>query len=212
MAYPQIQFYQFGMNESALTTYRALMVEVKYRIEAIDRVLQGETSLRAKIGEELCYLQLRMICELIAIGCLVLHEDTMFMSQKLLKSYEADRIMGGLESLHPKFFPQPLVQNDVHEEGLPPQWLHLESGFLTKDDLSRLWSREAGGRLHRGSARNVLKSDTPLILDKVRHWRDKIVTLLNRHIVLSNDEKTICYVIMNNDQGEVASNIFKAIP
>lgn len=189
------------MNAAKTEIYRAILVEIKHRIEAIDLVLDRAVQMRAKIAEEHCYLQLRMICENIAIGCLVLHGDALFASQKLMKAYEADRILKGLAELHDKFYPQP-IKHAPKDQPL----VHLTEGFLTKDELCSLWST-CGGKLHRGSARAVIKGEQPLALHRVQYWRNRIVTLLDRHIVLSKDEVTLCHFGMNDGQGRVHSSV-----
>jgi len=196
------------MNEQAMEAYRGLMVEVKYRTEAIDAILAGKVPLRAKIAEETAYLQLRMICELIAIGCLIIHGDLSAKKTDPLQSYKADWILTVLGKMHPKFFPVALEHED--EPTTPPAWVHKSTGFLTRNDLIELYNRHAGERLHRGSARNVLKNNKPLQFKEVRQWRDKVVSLLTRHIITSPDEKTICYFIMNDGQDRVHSALFVA--
>jgi hypothetical protein len=199
------------MNEQAMEAYRGLLLEIKYRTEAIDAVLAGDVLLRAKIAEETAYLQLRMICELIAIGCLIIHGDLSAKKTDLMKSYKADWILNVLEKMHSKFFPVALEQGD-DKSTVPPGWIHKTEGFLTRHELIELYNRHAGDKLHRGSARNILKIDKPLQFHEVRRWRDKIVGLLNRHIVVSPDEKTICYFIMNDGQDRVHSALFQAVP
>ncbi|WP_310498471.1 hypothetical protein [Sandarakinorhabdus sp.] len=197
------------MNESASTTYRGLLVEIKYRTEAISAVLNKEVPLRAKIAEELCYLQLRMICELIAIGCLVIH-GSMKPKADLYTTHKADYIIKNLSRLHPKFFPVPLEAEDIIEDGIP-SWVHKTTGFLTQTDLVNLWNRHAGGALHRGHAKNILENDRPLKFAEITGWRDKIIALLNRHIIASPDEQTICYFIMNDGNNQVHSALFEQI-
>lgn len=197
------------MNEKAMAVYRGLLVEIKYRTEAIDLVLQGRIILRGKIAEELCYLQLRMICEIIAVGCLIIHGQMSAIKSDLLKTYKADWIMSEMAKLHPKFFPAPLENKDADTN--PPSWIYKTTGFLTRADLATLWNKHAGSRLHRGNARNILKNDKALEFTEIRQWRDKIVNLLNRHTISSPDDQYICYFIMDNGKGEVASNLFRAI-
>ncbi len=198
------------MNEQAMATYRGLLIEIKYRIEAIDSVLGGQVPLRAKIAEETVYLQLRMICELIAIGCLIIHGDLSAKSSDLLKSYKADWILGKLEKMHPRFYPVALENHDKQTN--PPEWIHKTEGFLSRKELIELYNRHAGEKLHRGTARNILKNDKPLQFQDVRRWRDKIVGLLTRHVILSPDEKIGCYFIMNDGQDRVHSALFAAVP
>ena len=194
------------MDEKALDRYQGLLVEIKHRTATIDDILKKKVPIRAKIAEELCYLQLRMICELIAIGCLIIHGDVSARKQDLFRSYKADWIMSRLELLHPRFYPQPLEHQD--RVGPHPEWVHKTDGFLARKDLVKL-IRLAGERVHRGTARNVLKNDRPLEFADIRRWHDMVVALLTRHIIISPDEETIFYFVMNNGKNEVARNVFK---
>ncbi|MGY8662276.1 hypothetical protein Q3C01_07895 [Bradyrhizobium sp. UFLA05-109] len=195
------------MNEKATEVYRSILVEIKFRVEAIDLVLARKVPLRSRVAEELCFLQLRMICELIAIGCLIVHGDLSSKHADLMKSYKADWIFNTLGKLHPKFFPVALEHEDA--PSTPPSWVHKKDGFLSRSELVSLYNQHAGTHLHRGSARNILKSDRPLKFDEIRKWRDKIVGLLNRHIIVSPDEEHICYFIMNDGQDRIHSAVFE---
>jgi hypothetical protein len=197
------------MNEKAVKAYANLLKEIKYRIEAIDTALAGKSGMRAKIAEEFCYLQFRMICEIMAIGCLIIHGDISIRGG-LLTSYKADWIVKELGKLHPRFFPTPL-ENQDDMSGKIGAMVARKSGFLTQSDLALLW-RRSGERLHRGSARNVLAGDKAIDLKSIGGWRDKIVYLLNRHTLTSADELTMCYFVMQLEgSGEVGWNIFEAI-
>lgn len=196
------------MNDKAMEVYRGLLLEIKFRIEAIDHVISGQVRLRGKIAEEFCYLQLRMICEIIAIGCLVIHGELSPLKSDLFKTYKADWIMSELAKLHPKFFPAPLeIKDDTTTN--PPSWIYRKSGFLTHQELAKLWNRHAGTALHRGGARNILWPERPLEFNKIVSWRDKIISLLNRHIIPSSDETTICHFLMEDQNGDVSSTLFK---
>jgi hypothetical protein len=63
--------------KATMGQYCALMEEIKRRGEAIRITASGQLADRIppRMAEELCYLQLRMICELIALGSLVAHGD-----------------------------------------------------------------------------------------------------------------------------------------
>jgi hypothetical protein len=198
------------MNAKAMDAYRGILMEIKFRVEAIDSVLNSEFPLRARIAEEFCYLQLRMICELIAIGCLIIHGELSSRKADLMKLYKADWIIKVLTGMHPKFFPNPLEQHDTTDD--PPHWMYKECGFLTKYELIELYNKHAGDRLHRGSARNILKFDRNIDFVNIQKWRDKIVGLLNRHTIISPDEENICYFIMNDGKGNVHSALFHRIP
>lgn len=201
------------MNVEAVSIYRDLLTEIKYRVETINLVLARRVAIPAKAAEELCYLQLRMICEIIALGCLVIHRDLDNLKPDLFRTYKAGRIIKELGTLHGKFFPVPLESSDDQTK-TPLEWVHKKSGFLTRDELLELWSRHCGEALHRGSVRNVFEKRKEPEFGPIERWRDKIIGLLNRHIILSSDEEKICYFIMadkNNDH-RVGSNIFDKIP
>ena len=73
------------------------MHEVKVRIDVINHALQGRTGLIAPFVREICWLQLRMLCELVALSCLVAHGDIAFLQpHKVGKSYSADDILDRL--------------------------------------------------------------------------------------------------------------------
>lgn len=190
------------MDKRAIAVYADLMVEVKYRIEAISETLKGELPFRPKIAEEFCFLQLRMICELIAIGSLIAHGDLSSKKADLMKSYKADLIMKKMTELHPKFYPQPL-------ESGTKEWIYKKDGFLRKEELIQLYNRHAGATLHRGSAKNILEKQRPLKTKEVAAWRDKIITLLNKHIMFSPDKKTALCVIMQTEDGNVQTTIWE---
>jgi hypothetical protein len=54
----------------AMDIYSLLMQEAKARLFATDAALEGRTGLPNAMICEFCFLQLRMLCELIALGCL----------------------------------------------------------------------------------------------------------------------------------------------
>jgi hypothetical protein len=88
----------------ASNLYADLLEEAKIRIFSIDAAINGRTALPAPLVREYSYLQLRMLCELIALGCLTAHgEIKATQAAKLQKEYAADEIIKRLEDLHPNF-------------------------------------------------------------------------------------------------------------
>jgi hypothetical protein len=71
------------MNDRAVTQqqldaanlYADLLEEAKVRIFSIDAVIGGGAGIPDPLAREYAYLQLRMLCEVIALGCLVAHGD-----------------------------------------------------------------------------------------------------------------------------------------
>ncbi|MDR3450929.1 MAG: hypothetical protein P4M15_14525 [Alphaproteobacteria bacterium] len=165
----------------AARTYTSIMEEAKFRALSINR-LTGPIALSAPLAREFCFLQLRMLCELIALGCLVAHGDIEeTKSPQLQKSYNAGDIVKLLEKLHPNFYPSP------RKPVFSPGHVHLEDydgEYLTKDELLTLYGR-CGDALHRGSLRNLLnrKSQPPADFQDIQRWGQKILNLLSFHII-----------------------------
>jgi hypothetical protein len=94
-------------RETILDRYRALMEEIKWRSQII-RSAHTLPFPREGAAIELSYLQLRMICEVISLGCLVIHGDVVASrTVRLRKMYLADTIIAALEKLHSDFYPVP---------------------------------------------------------------------------------------------------------
>lgn len=197
----------------AMHLYAALMEEVKVRINSIDAVTAGVIKIfPTPILREFCFLQLRMICELIALGALTAHGDIQAtQASKLQKEYSADRIMAQLEALHPDFYPQPST-----DEVLPSGNRHFtrrESGFLTKAELLSMY-HQCGGMLHRGSIKKLMSPSARFHSDysDIVEWRAKLGILLGLHIValLDGDTYFVCMLRNQSDNDRVQVAIAEA--
>jgi hypothetical protein len=62
-------------DQAALNLYLSLMEEAKIRAFSINNATNVPNRLPPPLVREYCFLQLRMLCELIALGCLVAHSD-----------------------------------------------------------------------------------------------------------------------------------------
>jgi hypothetical protein len=182
----------------AVHLYRVLMFEARMRIERINFILDGGTRLPEGMVRELCYLNLRMLCELIAIGCLVIHNDiSETRAKKFAKEWSADKIIGQLEALHPHFYPQPveLVAGTKEIRG------GNKLNALSKTELSELYGR-CGDALHRGSLKHVVRSDQvaygKIHLPDIVKWARKIEDLLGTHVIVSSDGKTIVLCVLRD--------------
>lgn len=147
---------------ATISLYRALMEEVKIRIASINFAVSGQMRCPGPVIEEFCYLQLRLMCELIALGCLVAHGDIQAtQTGRLRKEWQADKILLALEGLHPDYYPIPT--KEVQEGG--KIFLVLltanEAGFLRKNDLLDLYGK-CGNHLHKGNLKKLLSPRTPV--------------------------------------------------
>jgi hypothetical protein len=84
--------------------YADLMDEVRIRIQALERAIDARNTWSPRMLQEFCYLQLRMLCETIALGCMVAHGDVT--RANTLKKYEPSVMLARLESFNPDFFPK----------------------------------------------------------------------------------------------------------
>jgi hypothetical protein len=172
------------------------MEEVKVRLEAIESALSGATNLSPPFIQDFCYLELRLIAELIALACLLAHGDIPAAQSSVLRgSWDADKIIKTLTNIHPEFFPYP-----VKREHLSDGSVHMNdvaSGYLTRDEMLEFLGR-IGNKLHRGSLKNMLKNRHTVQnnFPDIVKWHDKIVLLLNEHRIMFADKRTLYYVAL----------------
>jgi hypothetical protein len=191
----------------AANLWADLLEEAKGRIASIDAAISGSCGLPAPLVLEYSYLQIRMLCELIALGCLIAHGDIAATHTVTLQTaWAADKIIWRLGKLHPNFYPHPIRLS------VSPQHVHfdrLESGFLTKGELLNLYNKKCGDKLHRSSLKDLLattqQTQTPNFADIV-YWRNKIALLLNQHHIASVDNLShfICMLAQAESGGHAA--------
>jgi len=189
--------------------YVRLMEELKRRRNVIADVIMSKFSLPQAVAVELCYLQFRMICELIALACLTAHGDIpATRSGKVRKEYRPGTILTALESLHPDFYPFPSRQVLDPTTGKVLRVERIHADYLTKDELIALWT-ECGNVLHRGSMNNI---ERPFIVDfkRIAEWDAKITRFLSHHQIQLFDERYQLWVIMQaHDDGKVRATLMR---
>jgi hypothetical protein len=122
----------------ASNLYADLLEEAKGRIDSIDAAISGRLGLPAQLIRKYSYLKIRMLCELIALGCLIAHgEIEATHTVQLQTAWSADKIIRRLEKLHSNFYPHPIrlsvAAGHAHFD-------RRESGFLTKCELLNLYN------------------------------------------------------------------------
>ena len=183
------------MPSNAVRLYCDLMEEIKRRTDVILSVTNASVPVPQIVGLELCYLQLRMICELIALACLTVHGDVpATKAKRLTRAYNADQIVKNLEQLHPSFYPIPGKQ--VHDAaGKVVEVANVVDPHLNKKELQRLYG-ECGDFLHRGNIEQIMKDSKAPDFARISQWIEKITTLLNHHQIQLIDPKRQLWVIM----------------
>jgi hypothetical protein len=190
-----------GDFESQMRVYAALMVEVKARIACTYQCVSGETKLESWADTELSYLQLRKMCELIALGCLVAHGDIKeIQTPHFQKQWEPPKILKGLHRLRSDFYPTP-VSVSINDGRI--EMREIGGGFLTRPELLRLHGR-CGEKLHRGSLRSVLDAKKRGSADiPPSEAAQKMTRLLDGHYIRSKGSKRLIVCRMNDEKGDV---------
>jgi hypothetical protein len=191
--------------------YCDLMEEIKRRTDVVYTITQGRVAVPEIVGVELTYLQLRMICELIALACLTAHGDVPeTKAKRLTKAYNADQIMKALENLHPGFYPVPGRQ--VHNRaGKVVEVIPVDEPHLTKQELQRLYG-ECGNFLHRGNIEQFMKGRGLPKLSELEAWIKKIAVLLNHHqIQLLDPDRQLWVIMQAESDGRVHAFEFQKV-
>jgi hypothetical protein len=188
---------------AAMSLYGGLMEEIKVRLFSIDMAVSGSIELPHQLLHEYCYLQLRMVCELIALGCLTAHGDIQE-ATSLKNEWSADRIVDKLTKLHEHFYPWPVEWLGSTPDGVL-QFKHVFDGFLTKQELLTL-NGMCGDALHRGSMKKLLKPKMPIVkkFPEITEACAKIRRLLEHHrIVLLDNNIIFCNLSDPDNNGRV---------
>jgi len=191
--------------------YAGLMAEVKERITAIGTALnKGHAIFPPLFIQEFCFLQLWMICETIAIGCLLAHEDINARSTRdIVNQWRASKIMSHLGRLNPNFFPRAITIHSmkIARSGLARiHWSPKDGGFLTKDEFVSLYNK-SGDMLHRGEVKKLMKRPLPPLISpkEIGDWANKILALLDHHDIKAMGPKIryICVMESSDHGGDV---------
>jgi hypothetical protein len=187
MAIQRLWVAGFAMNyQPILEDYLKLMETIKIRQALVSDLTQNFHGLPPFCIAETIHLQIRLICETLALACLVAHGDVQgSRSARLSSAYQADFIMNTLEKLHPTFYPRPTTQ--IIENGKVVRWEDIEQGYLTKSELIKAY-RDAADHLHVGPI-SELSPNKPKVLDliAITAWFGKLTRLLTHHNIYLAD-------------------------
>ncbi len=188
-----------NINE-VMALYCNLMEEIKARHDAVSAAAAGRLPVHPLMAHEFCFLQLRMICELVALACVVAHGDLeISQSPKMKKEDRAGVILKMLEEAHPDFYPRPGKQRIDPKTGaisVDP----IEKGFLTKEQLPKLYGI-CGNFLHRGKVKKIgVPLRQAISFKHIASWCDQIGALLNHHQISIYGSTSQIWIIMNAKQ------------
>lgn len=153
-----------------------------------------------------------MICELIALACVVVHGDLEIAQSKKMKDEDrAGAILKMLAKAHAEFYPRPGRQSRNAKTGVLAVD-DIKSGYLTKDELPKLYGK-CGDELHKGKVKNIgTRFDEARSFKPIGGWCEKIVTLLNHHQISLYNSTSKVFVLMNGDNtGKVHWGLMKLV-
>ena len=167
-------------DEKITALYSSLMGETKARIDAIGAAVkqlrENPEQLNRFLQLEFCYLQIRMVCEAVALGAVFVHEP-LGLTGDIRKAYNAGKIFELLTKVNPRCFPIPVKV----QSAAGVKQVSLESSRLTKERLTKIY-RACGEALHRGSFNRILKdSSLRHDIDLVDDFYKEIILLLRGH-------------------------------
>lgn len=196
-----------------LRRYSELMQEIVVRGEFMTASIDYRASnLPPGIALEFIYFQLRMICEVIALGCLLAHRD-IAETGELRRQWRPRPIIDRLAALHPDFYPRPSRRVFNGDGELTGFEVRTDDGYATKKQLLEIHGR-CGNYLHRGTFHRIIneKSAGAEIANAKRH-ADLIGNLLNAHQILLSDERHVMYTDMfDQETKNVRTWIYRANP
>lgn len=195
-------------TDAAIQRYLPLMHELAIRIELVAHACDGNLNLTPPYAREYAYLQFRRMCELIALGCLLLHGDLpATQTQSTKKEWNAEKIMKILHKNHPHSFPQSVIREKT-KEGWRIQ-ANSKPDALTRKEFKKLYS-ECGEVLHRGTIRSLEATGgiTKEDYEKVIYWQKKIVDLMNEHLIGRATGNSFYIISLRTESGFPECSIF----
>lgn len=197
MAKPQ---YPSTRKERA-QAYLLVMEEVRARFEVLDATLLA--ALHPNLIREICYLQYRHLCELVAIGCLVAQGD--FAAHRAFREdYNPNTIFKFLERIVITDPPDAVVTFFPHsvtrtiKDGTHHIDLDGKPHAATRKQLIDLWAR-SGNFLHRLSTAKFFKDK-----EVISEWKTELTTiteklkaLLDNHAIWILSERCMLVVTLS---------------
>ena len=195
--------------QTAATRYLALMHEFVERSDLVSAAISGKFALSFPYLREFTYLQFRYMCEIMAVGCLILNKNIAgLQSQAGNREWNAGKIMRLLHQHHTYAFPQ-CAQRETSKSGAELINANCNPNSLTYAEFNMLYA-ECGEVLHRGSTRSIEQSQkfTSETKQQITVWQSKLIDLMNIHIVGRTNERGFYLTTMRTLSGYPVCDIF----
>jgi len=178
--------------ERAEHQYTALMSEARARLEGIEIAFKNKGGLAQITVRDFGYIELRMLCELISLACLVAHGHLPGTKTKELRDeWRASKIIDALDKLHPDFFPRASIQKQLGPDRYDFRVLDSKDA-MSKTQLKKLYVL-CGDRLHRGDLTQLNRFTEQSLqkdFDEIFRWTNEIKKLMAQHAICLLDGKT----------------------
>ena len=178
--------------------YIAVMEEIKLRMNVVRSLLEKKISVIYHATHvESMVLQVRMITELVALASLSANKSIFEKNRKKFENHwQPKKILKDVENLNPNFYPVPIVEVQLKHSIAVGEFVNLQDGFMTRDELIEVHGK-CGNLLH---AQNPYGKgvDYDNYEKMVPTWMNRIMTLLNFHLVKLLNENRFYRVYMRD--------------
>ncbi len=210
-------------SSEILSRYIRNMEEIKLRTNAIRGILSKKyTTPYPATNLEFCCLQLRKILEIIILSSLITNKEIYEATYNDLKSiWNIKTIVDKVKILNPQYYPKPvghknltqdiideMVSNGADAKMIKDELTPISNGSLTEKELLDFYFK-ASCYIH---SRNPFAKEVDYSnLDQfIIVAINKIISLLNCHIISLYDSDYFIYICMQNEKdGKVGGNIFE---
>lgn len=135
----------------------------------------------AYLDVEFCYLQIRLVCELIAVAALAAHYEY-GLKRTLLRQWRADEIFAELENLNALSFPVPVRLE--RKPGEMPCFTPQSGKGISRHRLEEIYGK-CGNALHRGALQHALQGKKRVYnVDELNGWFVEIMNTIGEHLIL----------------------------
>ena len=205
------------MDNERLEMYRNRMQEIVYRLDVVESLVRGNTSLLyLPTTVECVYLQFRNVLELIATASLVVNDDADdVLRTEGMRKWHAGDILEAVEMVNPDYYyPMPvrLVEKshdgfEVGKGGYRGEWKDFKGDYLTREKFITLYNI-CGRLLHnpnpfdkKAIVRNEKTDQSKM--QQARKWRKRIIELATHHtfrLIGEEDALYVCHTVGPNTE------------
>jgi hypothetical protein len=192
-------------QEERVRVYLRIMEEIKSRLHLIDVVKKSD--LPFPHAREICTLQLRHICELIAIGCLAA-QGRLTGSSLIINEDNPKKILRELDKTWQHAFPQ--CATLIREDGGTKINANSKPNALTRRETENMWAN-SGTFLHRLTIKKFFTPEE----DKRDPWGyistqvSKILDLLTDHVIAIPNPERMLLVSLSSPNGKAQASFFE---